>query len=892
MSSKERTTTKHSQKELISHNNTGPNSNRIQENVPGINTSTDRSSLRTTDATTMTASTDCRVLETESYEKIRKARQLEKEKLQEILATLVKAKLKQRGGDDIIPVPIMEAVAEGAETTSSSGSVPAPPHLGPLTTASTKPVLGAAAAPTSWRRKRNQLRDDAIIDDANVDDGGAGVKIVPNANDEVKQQEEEALSFWWNFYSQDVIIPYINQLSDRARGEEKADLEASVADATRKTSWRQKRNQLAVAGGDGRGAASSSSLSSGHAARSAVAKKTKTKTKKLATAPSRRKKGSTPVPSSSAVLAPVSAGARSTLAGGDPTPYFESSTPVSTPTNGDDTNDKDDSDSDSDDNSSSSSSSSTTTNNNKDGMCEYELLRLERIRRNQERLQRLGLLEFNIQPPPKKKQKRAKKKVDTSASEPRRVQPSRNTKNKLTTLEGRTRRCQRPYDRDDGNHDTVTAAQSKVIPHQLRKRGAEEQEVIHDHTTVTTTTDLKTTTDDADTAVAAAVVSRATGRPGDFNPFFDMSARDAAIVRKYLEIKRRKGEDSRKAYVDALHRNQEIRENISQLISKFMGTTTPGVGVFLGRRVVYTLENRRAWELQAYWKRVRDQAQHDHFAILDFITEYVSKFIGTKTPGVGLFLGQRLVQHLELLLVKKNKRIYEMRVEWKKNQDEACDERDVTLLSISTRVSSFLEKAHKYNGRPAVYCLEVLLEAHARRHRLLELISEHVTKFLARQDDVRSHRQLLNDNLNSIPDHKPNTRLHTLGIFFAHMIALKKVSDHTAAAAAATSNAVVAIPPGGGVAAVATNSSSSVTAAAADPSTPLGRGVTAANPSSSVVAALSVPNPVSIVPTNTASLPLPNPSIAGDDATALLVETAVQSINKGVLPTSLCKLLY
>ena len=71
------------------------------------------------------------------------------------------------------------------------------------------------------------------------------------------------------------------------------------------------------------------------------------------------------------------------------------------------------------------------------------------------------------------------------------------------------------------------------------------------------------------------------------------------------------------------------------------------------------------------------------------------------------------------------------------------------------------------------------------RHRLLQLISEHVTKFLARQDDLGSEQQLLNDNLNSLPDHKPNTSLHTLAIFFAHMIALKKVSDHTAAAAAA-----------------------------------------------------------------------------------------------------------
>lgn len=54
----------------------------------------------TTDAITMTASTDCRVLqqllqkETELYEKTKKEHQLEKEKLQAELDTLVKAKLK------------------------------------------------------------------------------------------------------------------------------------------------------------------------------------------------------------------------------------------------------------------------------------------------------------------------------------------------------------------------------------------------------------------------------------------------------------------------------------------------------------------------------------------------------------------------------------------------------------------------------------------------------------------------------------------------------------------------------------------------------------------------------------------------------------------------------
>ena len=52
---------------------------------------------------------------------------------------------------------------------------------------------------------------------------------------------------------------------------------------------------------------------------------------------------------------------------------------------------------------------------------------------------------------------------------------------------------------------------------------------------------------------------------------------------------------------------------------------------------------------------------------------------------------------------------------------------------------------------------------------------------------------------------------------------------------------------------------------------------------------LPVPNPASIVPTNTAPLLIPNPITAGDDAIAALVETTVESINKGVIPTSLSK---
>ena len=112
----------------------------------------------------------------------------------------------------------------------------------------------------------------------------------------------------------------------------------------------------------------------------------------------------------------------------------------------------------------------------------------------------------------------------------------------------------------------------------------------------------------------------------------------------------------------------------------------------------------------------------------------------------------------------------------------------------------------------------------AQRQRLLQHISEHVTKFLAPQDDLGSHRQLVNDNLNSLPDHKPNTRLHTLGIYFAHMIALKKVSDYTAAAAAATSNAVGDPPVSDFTAVVACPSSADPTAAAVVAASNGGRG--------------------------------------------------------------------
>ena len=94
-------------------------------------------------------------------------------------------------------------------------------------------------------------------------------------------------------------------------------------------------------------------------------------------------------------------------------------------------------------------------------------------------------------------------------------------------------------------------------------------------------------------------------------------------------------------------------------------------------------------------------------------------------------------------------------------------DQSLVLFNTSIEIAEFLEPKDWHNSSTAVFHLEKLAEAEAysRRHRLLQLISEHVTKFLARQDDLGSEQQLLNDNLNSIPDHKPNTRLHTLAIF-------------------------------------------------------------------------------------------------------------------------------
>lgn len=84
--------------------------------------------------------------------------------------------------------------------------------------------------------------------------------------------------------------------------------------------------------------------------------------------------------------------------------------------NDDDDNDMHDSDSDSD------------SYDSKHGISPYEQLRLDRIRRNQDRLQHLGLLEFNIQQPPKKKQKNTPEST-ISTGNPRRLQPRRSAKN-------------------------------------------------------------------------------------------------------------------------------------------------------------------------------------------------------------------------------------------------------------------------------------------------------------------------------------------------------------------------------------------------------------------------------------------------------------------------------
>ena len=67
---------------------------------------------------------------------------------------------------------------------------------------------------------------------------------------------------------------------------------------------------------------------------------------------------------------------------------------------------------------------------NNDGLSNYERLRLERIQRNQERLQQLGLQQFNIAPTDKIKKKKQKKKKVSIIGDAR-SQPKRSVKKKL-----------------------------------------------------------------------------------------------------------------------------------------------------------------------------------------------------------------------------------------------------------------------------------------------------------------------------------------------------------------------------------------------------------------------------------------------------------------------------
>ena len=203
----------------------------------------------------------------------------------------------------------------------------------------------------------------------------------------------------------------------------------------------------------------------------------------------------------------------------------------------------------------------------------------------------------------------------------------------------------------------------------------------------------------------------------------------------------------------------------------------------------------------------------------------------------------------------------------------------------------------------------------AQRQRLLQHMSEHVTKFLAPQDDSGSYRQLVNDNVNCLPDHKPNTRLHTLGIFFAHMIALKKVSDYTAASAAAASDPGMAANSSSAAAAasdpgMAANSSSAAVASDPDSWPDLFADEDSSgyfdcyDPRSEKVVRVIVPSSSSNTAATAAGLKTTgleeviadNGAKVGDDATAVsllsldsLVETAVKSIDEGEISPRLSK---
>ena len=216
-------------------------------------------------------------------------------------------------------------------------------------------------------------------------------------------------------------------------------------------------------------------------------------------------------------------------------------------------------------------------------------------------------------------------------------------------------------------------------------------------------------------------------------------------------------------------------------------------------------------------------------------------------------------------------------------------------ISIKDLVKDLVEKQRKGEVEKEAFMKEYYLREYSPRHRLLLLISEHVTKFLARQDDLGSEQQLLNDNLNSLPDHKPNTSLHTLAIFFAHMIALKKVSNHTAAAAAAAaasnaSSAAADARTADARTADRRTPSSSASSAAADPRTEDRR------TSSADTGADLQRTSMNLKTTGLEEVVADEGPKVGDDSTAVpllsldtLVEIAVQSINKGVIPTSLSK---
>jgi hypothetical protein len=109
---------------------------------------------------------------------------------------------------------------------------------------------------------------------------------------------------------------------------------------------------------------------------------------------------------------------------------------------GDDSSSSNEEDSDDDDDDSDSSSDDDNDEDEdkpNDGLSDYERLRIERIRRNQERLQQLGLQQFNIAPIKKVKKKVSigggnlanQKENNVAAAAASRSQPKRSAKKKL-----------------------------------------------------------------------------------------------------------------------------------------------------------------------------------------------------------------------------------------------------------------------------------------------------------------------------------------------------------------------------------------------------------------------------------------------------------------------------